>query len=175
MELGHPCCSGILTAFLIYPTRLECHTAFQRLLAETYKLFIYLTRLDAFPFTLQALLVKKSTPGYTRKKEPPGLILLSQMPTYQVQSFNWPTRISLWVVLVPHLSKWDGSGGVFPTWLPCRFVTQDERPGSTDPSSSMLDYVGLGGWGELWETEANVLLSKSVGTSSTCSYKHLCW
>ena len=77
MELGHPCCSGILTAFLIYPTRLECHTAFQRLLAETYKFFIYLTRLDALPFKLVALLIKKSTPGYTRKKEPPGLILLS--------------------------------------------------------------------------------------------------
>lgn len=29
------------------------------------------------------------------------------------------------------------------------------------------------GWGAggTWETEANVLLSKSVGTSSTCSYK----
>ena len=68
MELGHPCCPEILRAILIFPTRLKCHTAFQKLLAETNKFFIYLTMVHTSPFKPVAFISKRSTPGYTRER-----------------------------------------------------------------------------------------------------------
>lgn len=54
---------------LIYsvPTCLDGPTAFQRLLAERSKFFIFLTMFLACPFKFVAFLIKKCILGYTRE------------------------------------------------------------------------------------------------------------
>lgn len=51
----------------ILPTWLEGQAAFQRLLAESNKFFIFLTRIHAPPLKLGAFLVKKRVPGFVRE------------------------------------------------------------------------------------------------------------
>lgn len=60
---------------LVPPTRLDCHTALQILLAESNEFFILQTRFCASPINPAALLIEECILGFTKEEAPPRLIL----------------------------------------------------------------------------------------------------